>query len=338
MKIHTWAWLLWIVCALIVVSATRNPFYLILIDLLLILIQNQSGGSMFSTKFFLRFIVSILFLSAIFNLFISRFGETVIFSLPKGIPLLGGPYTVEAAVYGLTNGLVLIGIFTIFNILNQVIPVRSLVHLIPKVFQPIAIVTTIAITFIPNTKKQFFAIKEAQALRGQQMKGLKDWLPLFIPLLIGGLERAMQVAEAMTAGGFVSHQKNKSKNFNALLVVGLLFIVIGWLIQLNNNQIIGWILLAFGVVLILTIFFLSGKKETRTRYNTETWSPLATILVISAVVFVILFSAPFPGHQSLSYTPYPKLMLPELGLIQLVAPLLILTPLFFISGTHYAED
>ena len=31
------------------------------------------------------------------------------------------------------------------------------------------------------------------------MRGLRDWLPLLMPLLIGGLERALQLAEAMTA-------------------------------------------------------------------------------------------------------------------------------------------
>ncbi len=340
MKLHTWAWLTWIICSLILVSSTRNPLYLVIIDLLLVLIQTQTGSALWSPKFFIRFALSIMVLSAVFNLIISRFGETILFTLPQTIPLLGGNYTLEAAVYGFTNGLVLIGMFTVFNILNQVIPVRSLVGLIPKAFQPIAVVTTIAITFIPNTKKQFFAIKEAQAIRGQQMKGIKDWLPLFIPLLIGGLERAMQVAEAMTAGGFVSKpQTTKNKGQRFILVIGLLAIVIGWLYQLNDqNQTWGWIILATGVILILTLFFISGSKEKRTRFNHEYWNTNSTILVICSVLFSAAFLVHFPGYQSLSYAPYPKLLLPELGIIQLAATLLLLSPLLFISGNQDVND
>ena len=171
MKIHTWAWLTWIICGLVLIAATRNPLYIFLIDVLLLIIQIQTAQT-WNPRFTFRFITSILVLSTIFNVFLSRFGETIMFTIPKQIPLINGIITAEAALYGLTNGLVLIGMFSIFTILNQVLPVRALVGLIPQAYQPIAVVTTIAITFIPSTQRQFQAIKEAQAIRGQQLKGI----------------------------------------------------------------------------------------------------------------------------------------------------------------------
>src|SRR4030043_1151670 len=91
-----------------------------------------------------------------------------------------------------------------FTVLNLALPVRDLISLIPRAFFPVAVVTSIAVTYLPTTMRQFQQIREAQAGRGHQMRKLRDWLPLLMPLLVGGLEHAMQLAEAMTARGFAS--------------------------------------------------------------------------------------------------------------------------------------
>lgn len=338
MKIHTWAWLTWIICGLILISATRNPLYILLFDLLLLIIQIRTAER-WKPGFTLRFFASMLVLSTLFNVFLSHFGETVLFTIPKQIPLINGVITAEAALYGLTNGLILIGMFTLFTILNQVLPVRALVSLIPQAFQPIAVVTTIAITFIPSTQRQFQAIKEAQAIRGQRLKGIKDWLPLFIPLLIGGLERAMQVAEAMTARGFVSQTEKPTKQKRLLLILSLSLIVIGWLVQLDQTaRIAGWVLVGCGILIFLGLIFLSNEKSKRTRYTQESWSWTSTVVIISAFTTVSLFLAPFLGSNTLVYNPYPRLEVPTLGLLQLFALFLTLTPLLFHRRENHAEN
>ena len=47
-----------------------------------------------------------------------------------------------------------------------------------------------AITYVPETARHFQRIREAQAIRGHRLRGLRDWRPIVIPLLVGGLERA----------------------------------------------------------------------------------------------------------------------------------------------------
>src|SRR4030065_1354430 len=91
-----------------------------------------------------------------------------------------------------------------FMLLNLALPVRDLLRLIRRAFFPVAVVTSIAVTYLPTTLRQFQQIREAQAVRGHQVRSLRDWLPLLMPLLVGGLEHAMQLAEAMTARGFAS--------------------------------------------------------------------------------------------------------------------------------------
>ncbi len=122
--------------------------------------------------------------------------------LPDALPLIGGPVTLEALLYGALNGLALTGLYAAFILVNQALPVREMVRLAPRAYYSIAVVVSIKAAFVPTTLRQYRQIREAQAVRGQRVQGLRSWLPLLLPLLTGGLERALQLAEAMTARGF----------------------------------------------------------------------------------------------------------------------------------------
>jgi energy-coupling factor transport system permease protein len=329
-RLHTWAWLFWLASGLVMVSATRNPLYLILLDIALIILQTLTTPAHKQLpSFTLRFAASILLLSSLFNLFISRFGETIILTIPNQIPLIGGPLTLEALVFGATNGLVLIGMFTLFTILNQVLPVRSLVRLIPQAFEPIAVVTTIAITFIPATQKQLHAIREAQAVRGQKIQRLRDWLPLIIPLVTGGLERSMQIAEAMTARGFSGQAEQRPSIVQRLLMpFGLFMMIGGWLWQLSQPKLfIGWGILLVGVIAILIQLFLGGRKNRITRYYEETWNLPSTLVFITSLASILLLSFALPGSETLLFDPYPRVILPGFSPWQALFFLLILFPI-----------
>ncbi|MCP4534268.1 MAG: hypothetical protein GY831_23975, partial [Delftia sp.] len=204
--IHSLAWLGWLAAALTALSSTRNPLHLFILLLCFAILDTlvSSGETSYIIVSPLRFAAVVLTLSALFNAATVHLGETVLLRLPAGLPIIGGAITLEAIAFGLINGLLLAGIFAAFTTFNQALPIRSIIRLIPRAFYPLAIVTSIAVTFVPTTLRQFQQIREAQAVRGHQVRGLRGWLPLFMPLLIGGLERALQLAEAMTARGFAS--------------------------------------------------------------------------------------------------------------------------------------
>ena len=42
-----------------------------------------------------------------------------------------------------------------------------------------------------RNEKLGYRIREAQAVRGHRVQGIRDWLPIVVPLLVSGLERAM---------------------------------------------------------------------------------------------------------------------------------------------------
>jgi energy-coupling factor transport system permease protein len=338
MKIHTYAWLAWLTAGLVVVSTTRNPFYLVL--LVIILFINQSvlkQSNLHLPVSTLKISISILLLSSLLNAFISHFGDTVLVTIPGKIPMLSGPITLEAIVYGLINGLVLIAMFTFFTILNSAVPVQNLVRLIPRAFHPIAVVTTIALTFIPATQQQFLTIREAHAMRGQRLQKLRDWLPLFIPLLIGGLERAMQIAEAMTARGYTVQRPQKQYPWHKIILpTSLILIIGGWLFMMSvPSSWTGWLIILMGVTLLAALFFLSGRRTPKTYFFRETWNSNSYLLLLISILVILLIVLPIPGQSTLSYNPYPILQLPLISIPQINAILLLIFPAFLYKGSNH---
>lgn len=317
-QLHTWTWLTWLAAALIAISVTRNLIYLTLILVCLLVVflfiedANQRGAYPFSL---LRFGIIVSLLSMLFNLLISHFGETVFLTLPEKWPLIGGPYTLEALVYGLTNGLVLFGILIAFTDLNQAMPVRMLIRLIPRAFFPVAVVISIAVTFVPTTIRQFYQIKEAQMLRGQRMKSLRDWLPLVMPLLVGGLERALQLSEAMTARGFASTAPKSGNTIPRLaMIVSILEVMTGWVVSTRP----GWEALGLGLILagllaLLGALWWAGRQVPRTNYLKEEWRLADGVVLTGILVLGLALFFPFEwiDRSSLYYSVYPLLQLPD---------------------------
>ena len=338
-RFHPWAWTAWTAACLAILVSTRNPWYLALILLCIALVKVVTGLEHENTALPLsplRFGLIVVLLAAIYNSLNVHIGTHVLAWLPGWLPLLGGPITLEALCYGALNGLSLAGLFTLFAVLNQALPVRSLISLIPRAFYPIAIVTSIAITYLPTTLYQFRHIREAQAIRGHRVRRLRDWLPLFMPLLVGGLERALQLAEAMMARGFASRADQTHTRLTRLLVVlGLLVLLVGWLLRLGwHLEPIGLLLMCLGGGLVLVALRVIGSRVARSTYRQETWHIGDTAVVLGALVATSVFLVGLPGldRSSIFYYPYPSLVLPRFDVVIGVACLGLLMPAGFQLG------
>lgn len=317
--INTWAWCGWLLAGLVSLSLTRNPTYLLIIFLSITLVSTvlvrRAGArrGFFSPLYFLGFIC---LTASLFNALTSHFGNTVLFTIPGQIPLLSGAVTLEALIYGALNGLVLSGLFVIFMVFNQALPARALVRLIPRAFSPLAVVISIAVTFIPATRRELDLIREAQAVRGHRVRGVRDALPLLMPLLVGGLERAFQLAEAMTARGF-GGQGEAAHAFRGRFAMlgGLLLVLAGWLLKLVTGGSLVWsgILITAGVALILAVFILVSSRSVSTTYRTESWSVRDGIVLAGAALVLVVFVVPSisPWHFMQNYNPYPQITLPS---------------------------
>lgn len=344
------AWLIWLGACAVVLWTTRNPLYLVLallcvewVRTTLARLNPQRDSALLATWPIspLRLIGFIVPVSALLNALWTRAGDTVLFRLPSWLPLIGGAVTVEALAYGAISGLVLSGFIMAFSVLNQALSVRALINLIPRAFHPLAVIVSIAVTYVPFTLRQIQAIGESQRIRGHELRRVRDWLPLFMPLLAGGLERALQLAEAITARGF-AHPNAGNLKLEALTLLGVLLAAVGWLSRLLwfDQPRFGWAVLLTGIALTTVAVWRLGARTPRTRYRPERWTARDGVMIGFAVVAVLgvsinvpeLVAGLMPGLNRLTlfYDPYPALTLPlfdpwiGLCILGLAAPALLL--------------
>lgn len=348
--IHAGAWGTWIGAIVAVLAITRNPVYLLFIlswiGLTTVLVNRIAQRDAESTLGLppvrlspLTFGLFVVTLSGVFNALNVHVGTTVLFRLPRSWPLIGGPITLEAFLYGALSGLALTGLFAAFVLLNRVVPVRSLVRLAPRAFYPVAVVVTIAVTFVPSTVRQFAEIREAQAIRGHRLRGVRSWLPLIMPLLIGGMERALQLAEAMVARGFAADEaaefasvpgRNTSTRGNARakrardqvyiragLIGGMASLLAGMLLHLVwRMPVWGPLLLVLGAGLVGWAVWQAGRGQRYTVYRPQPWRWRDSVVCGGALLTAACFLLGLPGldRATVFYYPYPALIWPQLDL------------------------
>lgn len=344
---HPISWLVWLGATLVILSATRNPLYLLILLLTLNVVatvadqvwRGMAGNNGFvqrSQMLFapLHFAAVVVCTAALFNALISRFGATVLVALPEAIPLIGGAITLEAIAFGVINGLIIAGFFTAFAVVNLALPIHALIRYVPRAFFPVAVVVTIAITFLPGTLQQAQRIREAQAVRGHRVRGLRDGVALFVPLLVSGLERALQLAEAMTARGFAQAGSGPGNAARLGIVAGLSAVLIGWLLRLVwGLSLPGLALILVGTILIGAVFWILGRRTPRSNYRHDRWSARDAILIGGALLPALLFLGLLPGidRSSLAYNSYPVLELPPFAVLPALALLGLLAPAFVLG-------
>ncbi|MEZ4516426.1 MAG: energy-coupling factor transporter transmembrane component T [Chloroflexota bacterium] len=198
------AWAVWLLAGAILTMLTRNPLYLLLLLAISRTVDTLCGnreGIGWSLPFWRVSAVIVLF-SVLFNMLMAHIGSTVLFTLPESWWLIGGPITLEAAAFGFVSGLSLITLLSFFLAFSHAVPPHRMIQLVPRALHEMGLVALIAMTFLPEMLQQQRRIREAQAIRGNQIKGLRGWRPIIIPLIIGGFERSLNLAEAMVSRGF----------------------------------------------------------------------------------------------------------------------------------------
>ncbi len=326
------AWVIWLIAMAVITLLSRNPFYILILLLVARLVQAACALPGLGVKFrFWRLAFIIVSLSIAFNVLLVHIGATVVLTLPNNWWIIGGTLTLEAAIYGMINGLTLVTLLAIFLVFNSVVPVSELIRLTPRAAANIGLVVIIAVTYVPETIDQLQRIREAQALRGHRLRGIRDWQPIVIPLLIGGLERAMSLAETMVARGYGSTTNMRhSLAIQLGLLAALLLTLGGWTLSFWFGR-AGWALVAAGIVMMIAMSRWLGKQVNHTRYRARPWKKWDWALVVSTIASLILVFLPvlLSDRSALFYIPYPQASLPSfdvlvgMGLAALAAPAIL---------------
>jgi energy-coupling factor transport system permease protein len=338
------AWLVWLVAVLAVASTTRNPLYLAQVALSLAVVWTVAIPTARADRRGLavspwRLALVLLPLGVVFNALTVHVGQTVLFRLPAGWPLIGGAITLEAAVFGALNGAALLLLLVGFGVLNAAVAMRDLLRLTPRAFHQVGVVVSIALTFFPHTLATLARVREAQAIRGHRVRGVRDWTPLVVPLLVGGLEQAMGLAEAMVARGYgTTRAAEQPVGVRLFLVLGLLGILLGWAgrmvlpawaLRLGWAELaLGTALAVLGAALVVGALWWAGRGVLHTTYRPRRLD--ARDAAVMAAAGLALVPVLLPGR--LAYPVYPSLTLPPFDLLIGGLLLGLLGPALFGSG------
>jgi energy-coupling factor transport system permease protein len=302
------AWVVWLFAGALLAILIGNPLYLVL---LLIISRLNSYACAPATARerqlpFWRISVMILVFSTLFNLLTAHVGHTVLVTLPAGWPLIGGPLTLEAAIYGFLSGLRLVTMLSFFLAFNTIVPVSELTGLTPRALHELGLVVLIALTYVPETIHQYRRIRNAQAIRGHRVEGLRDWRPILIPLLIAGLERALNLAETMVARGYGSTtQTAMSGRARGLLLLALLLALAGAL-RLIAAESDGPLWLGVAALAVGLAYHDLSRSVPHTRYRPRRWAWDDTLLVAGALIALLPLLPALSERGTLAFQPYPQ--------------------------------
>jgi len=316
---HTLTWVIWLVAAAVPALTLRNPLYLILVVgaswiVYLGLGQMSPVGRSWGT--FVRIGVLFVAVAVAFNALSSHFGTLVLFRLPDDWPIVGGPITLESAIAGAVNGLGLLTILAVFATFNAVVDHYQLLRATPGFAFQVGTVVSIAVTFVPQMVLSATEIRQAQRIRGHRFRGIRDLLPLVMPLLATSLERAIQLAETMEARGFatvLNPASSESSQRRAILTqAGLLATLLGLLAGLflltfvTGGSTWGWGLLMLSGAGMGAILWRQGRQVRRTRYRRVRWQRHDTVAAIGCgVSLAAVIAGKLLTPQTLAYSPYP---------------------------------
>jgi energy-coupling factor transport system permease protein len=325
---HPLAWLAWLAASAFLIVQVRNPFYLLILLLGTLVVKRICAVNTAILPFSVaRIGLLILLFSTLFHMLTVHLGRTVLWTLPPFWWLIGGPVTLESAVAGAINGLALLALLVLFVAFSAAVPVHELSHLTPPALRDLGIVLLIALTYMPQTARHWQQIREAQAVRGHRIQGWRDWRPIIIPLLTGGLERSVNLAEAMVARGYGSTGDSDQPIKIRLLLLGSLASILGGWVLSGWWPWSGWSLAGVGVLMIVFVYRWLGRRSPRTTYRVRHWTKRDSLLVLSATLLLLpagldrLF-----GRSTLYYSPYPVFTLPPFEPLVGVALALIAAP------------
>ncbi|MDQ6711511.1 MAG: energy-coupling factor transporter transmembrane protein EcfT [Candidatus Dormibacteraeota bacterium] len=207
MNLNPIAWCAWAMAALAAAFINRNPYLQLLLLLVLINVwlpyrQGRRG--------YWKLGVLLATAPVLFDIALSRFGHHVLFQLPP-VPVIGGPWTLEALAFGASTGMALLLVVAVFGVLQATVRSADLVSLLPPFLYRAGTVFALAIAFAPHTIASLRSIGEARRLRGHR-SGWRAAPALLVPLLLTTLERALQYAESLDARGYGNRRRSRYRH------------------------------------------------------------------------------------------------------------------------------
>lgn len=193
----------WSAAGLVVLLTTGNPAYRAVALLAALAVVLTAAGARRARRLLVA--AALLGASAVaFNMVLSHIGETTLFALPDAIPVLGGPYTLEALGFGVLSGATLAAAVLLVAPISLLLEPHEVVDALPRWLTRTGGALASALNLVPGVAASFTAVSEAQRLRGWRPRGPRSWAEIVVPVVLTAIEDSIQLAESMEARAFGS--------------------------------------------------------------------------------------------------------------------------------------
>ena len=322
----------WVMLVMVLALAITNPLYLAILLLCVVLVATlapREGAGVASFRALAIFGVLMLGVSVGVATINGNYGDHILFTVPGpqvpdwlGGLRLGGPVSGEGLVAAAIRGLAILCIFLAVGGFNGAVSPHRVLRSTPGALFHASLVLTVGLTLLPSSVEDVRRLREMRALRGAR-HGLRDLPALVVPAVINGLERSMQLAEAMEARGYAASARPPAAARLAASASAPCFVFAAWVwFYWVEWRWFGAVLAAGGLGLLGYWFWASGRAQQTTSFNDEPVPPAQRALIAaSAVTAVAVLVARSAGAGDLTYNPFAGL--PSPGFSPLAAGLLL---------------
>ena len=193
----------WSATCIFIVLSTTNPVYKAAV-LAAALCALAAGVRLHRLRGLLTGVLLISAFAVLLNFVSAHLGTTVLFALPSQIPALGGPYTLEALVFGATGGLTVGAAILAAAPFSLLLASHEVMDALPSALSRTGAAIAASLNLVPAVAASFVEVTEAQRLRGWRPRGPRSWSEIVVPVVLTSVEGSIQLAESMEARGFGS--------------------------------------------------------------------------------------------------------------------------------------
>ena len=310
-------WLVWGLATMIPLLTGRHPIVIATLLLIVLVVRSvclpkgQSAG----WGWLVRISMIAVPIGILFNLLTVHAGDRRIFRISGDIPIIGGDITWNALVYGLLSGVTIVVLISTGTTVAAALDWNELMRHVPARAANIAVAGSVAWTLLPQLSRSWYEIREAQTARGHHWRGLRDAVPLLVPLMAGGIDRSITMAEALESRGFGAQDpvvKPQARSSIALAVSMTTAVASLYLFAVGSSgqaTVILLLTVAFGVFAVRSGSSTAAHRTTS--YRRRKWTRRDTMALIGATVAIgaVVLSLQV-APESLRYEPYPTMEWP----------------------------
>lgn len=329
-RLDSRVWALWGLAAMLPMLVSRHPLVVLqmlvtVIAVRLVWADRLSRGWGWIARVAAVFVA----VSVVFNALTVHAGDQVLFRIPASVPLVGGIVTLNAVVYGLVTGIAMLTLVLVGTTIAAGLTWSDLVRSLPSRVAPLAVAGSVAWSFLPGASRAFVDIRESQASRGHRLRGARDVPQLVVPLIEGGLERALTMSEALEARGFGASPADEARRApqgwtSVVIIAGL--VTSAYALAMGRPLIA---LAGAAVAVVATVVLARGGDRSRpkVRYRAPRLSTPDRIVAVGAALAAtgFLWRQAASGEAAI-FNPYPHLELPPLDPLMVLFLAVLLVP------------